>query len=86
MTAMMNLPLLRRLGGNKKQSLPPLELFASCTRGHRARLVCYDQTGRHQEPYVHMFAIRGANVYRVTCPACGEEYTTFDSDVERSSG
>jgi DNA-directed RNA polymerase subunit M/transcription elongation factor TFIIS len=31
-----------------------------------------------------MFAVRGANVYRVTCPKCGEEYTTFDSDLERS--
>jgi hypothetical protein len=25
----------------------------------------------------------GVNVYRATCPQCGEEYTTTDSGVER---
>jgi hypothetical protein len=70
-----------------KERLPNLELFGRCTHGHRARLVYYDQTGRNQESYVHMFAVgagsAGANVYRVTCPKCGQEYTTFDSCVER---
>jgi hypothetical protein len=71
-----------------KESLPYLELFGRCTHGHRARLVYYDRTGRNQEPYVHVFAVGAgragpANVYRVTCPECGEEYTTLDSGVER---
>ena len=74
-----------------KDRLPHLELFGRCTRGHRARLVYYDQTGRHQEPYVHMFVVPAgsagggaANVYRVSCPECGQEYTTFDSGLERA--
>jgi len=63
------------------------ELFGRCTRGHAARLVYYDQSGRHQEPYVHMFVFGAgpagaANVYRVTCPTCGQEYTTTDSGLE----
>ena len=61
-----------------------VELFGRCPRGHRARLVWYDeQSARHQEPYVQMFTASNANVYRIVCPVCGEEYTTFDTGVER---
>ena len=70
------------------EDVPYLELFGQCTKGHRARLVYYDRAGRHQEPYMHVFGFgaggAGAvNVYRVTCPECGEEYTTTDRGVER---
>jgi|GEM_PF-6146733 len=69
-------------------SKPWLELFGRCTRGHRARLIYYDQAGRHQEPWAHSFVFGAGsdgsvNVYRVTCPQCGEEYTTTDRDAER---
>ena len=67
---------------------PNLELFGRCTGGHRARLVYYDRAGRHQEPWVHSFPFGAGgagvvNFYRVTCPECGEEYTTTDRGVER---
>jgi hypothetical protein len=70
-----------------KGALPYVELFGHCTRGHRARLVYYDKAGRTQEPYVHMFVMGvpgngGGNFYRVTCPKCGEEYTTSDRGAE----
>jgi hypothetical protein len=72
-----------------REGAPYLELFGRCTQGHRARLVYYDGAGRHQEFNVHM-SVFGAgrstgavNVYRVTCPACGEAYTTTDRGVER---
>jgi ribosomal protein S27E len=38
---------------------------------------------RRHEAYVHSFNVPGSNVYRVTCPTCGEEYTCFDSSLER---
>jgi hypothetical protein len=69
--------------------LPTLELFAHCTRGHRACVVYYDETGRHQAPFVHMFTLPGVSrrpptdVYRVTCPTCGEDYTAFGPGLER---
>jgi hypothetical protein len=68
------------------ESLPYLQLFGYCTRRHRARLVYYDKSGRHQEAYVHMFPFgagnAGVNVYHVTCPECGEAYATTDRGVE----
>jgi len=69
-------------------SKPWLEMFGRCTHGHRARLIYYDQAGRHQEPWVHSFgfgvgSVGGVNVYRVDCPQCGEPYTTTDRGVER---
>ena len=72
-----------------KDSPSNVALFGRCTQGHRARLVYYDRTGRHQEAYVHMFVFSAGrdgavNVYRVTCPQCGEEYTTTDRGVERA--
>ncbi|HUD85740.1 MAG TPA: hypothetical protein VMR17_04770 [Xanthobacteraceae bacterium] len=71
-----------------KERLPKLELFGHCTHGHRARLVLYDDNGRQLEPYVRTFpfgagSAGAVNVYRVTCPKCGEEYTTTDRGVER---
>ncbi len=69
-----------------KSKPPDRALFGRCTRGHRARLVFFDQAGRHQEPFVQMFAVGsaagGANVYRVTCPTCGEQYTATASGAE----
>jgi len=70
-----------------KDAPPKIELFGQCPGGDRARLVYFDETGRHQEPYVQMFPVSvgsaGANVYHVTCPICGKEYATFDSALER---
>jgi hypothetical protein len=67
---------------------PYLQLFGRCTCGERARLVYYDRAGRHLEPYVTTFVLGAgasgaANVYRVTCPTCGQEYTTTDQAAER---
>ena len=65
----------------------PITLFGRCGRGHRARLVRYeDRKLNHQESYVRILVAAHFNVYRVTCPTCGEEYTTSDSGVERVNG
>jgi hypothetical protein len=62
----------------------PITLFGRCGRGHRARLVRYeDRKLNHQESYVHILVAAHFNAYRVTCPICGEEYTTSSVGVER---
>jgi hypothetical protein len=62
----------------------PVSFFGRCSRGHRARLVCYeDRKLSHQESYVRILLGGHINVYRVTCPTCGEEYTISDVGVER---
>jgi hypothetical protein len=62
----------------------PVTLFGRCGLGHRARLVRYkDRKLNHQESYVRILVAPHFNSYRVTCPTCGEEYTTSDSGVER---
>jgi hypothetical protein len=61
-----------------------VSLFGRCGRGHRARLVRYeDRKLNHQESYVCILAAAHHHVYRVTCPTCGEEYTISDLGVER---
>jgi hypothetical protein len=61
-----------------------VSLFGRCGRGHRARLVCYeDRKLNHQESYVRILVAAHHHVYQVTCPTCGEEYTISDSGVER---
>jgi hypothetical protein len=61
-----------------------VSLFGRCSRGHRARLVRYeDRKLKYQEPYVRTFLAGHFNVYGVKCPTCGEVYTTSDSGVER---
>jgi hypothetical protein len=61
-----------------------ISLFGRCGRGHRARLVCY-KDGRlsQQESYVRILVAAHFNAYQVTCPICGEEYTTSNAGVER---
>jgi len=62
----------------------PITLFGRCSRGHRARLVRYeDRKLNHQESYVRILVAAHFNAYRVTCPICGEEYTTSNAGVER---
>ncbi|MGB7042858.1 MAG: hypothetical protein WBD83_25190, partial [Xanthobacteraceae bacterium] len=53
----------------------PVSFFGQCSRGHRARLVCYEN-GKlsHQESYVRILLAGHINAYQVTCPTCGEEY------------
>jgi len=66
------------------QRSSPLTLFGRCGRGHRARLVRYeDRKLNQQESYVRILVAAHHHVYRVTCPACGEEYTISDFGVER---
>jgi hypothetical protein len=62
----------------------PITLFGRCGRGHRARLVRYeDKKLNHQESYVRILVAAHFNAYQVTCPICGEEYTTSNAGVER---
>ncbi len=79
--------LLQQSGVDSKmpaQRSGPVSLFSRCGRGHRARLVRYDDRKlNYQESYVHILLAGHFNVYRVTCPTCGEVYTTSDSGVER---
>ena len=61
-----------------------ITLFGRCGRGHRVRLVRYeDGKLNHREPYVCIFVAAHFNVYRVSCPTCGEEYTISSAGVER---
>jgi hypothetical protein len=61
-----------------------VSLFGRCGRGHRVRLVRYeDRKLSHQESYVEILLAAHHHIYRVTCPTCGEAYTTSDSGVER---
>ena len=62
----------------------PVSLFGHCGRGHRARLVRYeDRKLNYQEVYVRILLAGHFNVYRVTCPICGEDYTVSDLGAER---
>jgi hypothetical protein len=62
----------------------PISLFGRCSRGHRARLVHYeDRKLNHQESYVRILVAAHFNAYQVICPICGEEYTTSNAGVER---
>ena len=69
---------------DRQDHLPTSEIFGRCAHGHRARLVYFNKSGRHQERYVQMFPLTDVLVYRVTCPVCGQDYTTFDTAVERT--